>query len=362
MTTYDRHLAGRFLSVFLKTLVALLLLFVMIDFLTVRQDQVARHGVPFHIVAQYYAAYAPVILFQYQTAAIAVLVAGLMVLGRAAELNEITALLGSGVGIWRIVRAPLLAALGLAAGSFAIEETAGARLAARAEAINAEYLSAFSSQNRPGVSWAGLEGGWNCHIIKFNREANTGEDVYLHRIAPGEIESIRADRIFWDAARGAWLIEDGRRVRYDTGGDWAQSVTRITQAAAPIVESPGALFALEAAPEAKSARVLRRDLEGAEARGVPTRGQWVDYHAKFARPALLFVMMLLAIPFAMRVRRGGFAVGLGLGVAIALAYLMLFHIGIGLGHLGKIDPVVSAWLANAVFFAGGLALCRRTPT
>lgn len=362
MTIFDRHLTLRFLSVFFKTLLALLLLFVMIDFLTVRQEQVARYDVPWGIVATYYAALSPTILLQYQTAAVAVLVAGLMALGRAAEQNEITALLASGVGLWRVMAFPLLAALGLAAGAFAVEETLGARLAARAKAIDAEYLSAFSSQNRPGVSWAGLEGGWTCHIIKYNREAHTGEDVYLHRIAPGEIESIRADRIHWDPARGQWLLEDGRRVRFDTGGDWSQRVTRITQAAAPIVEPPGALFALEVSPTAKSARTLRDDLEGAEARGVPTRGQWVDYHAKFARPALLVVMLLLAIPFAMRVRRGGFAVGLGLAVAIALAYLLVFHIGIGLGHLGKLDPIVSAWLANAVFLAGGLALCHRTPT
>jgi lipopolysaccharide export system permease protein len=362
MTTFDRHLTLRFLSAAAKTTVALLLIFVVIDFLTVRQDQVIRYGVPLAVVAEYYLTTAPTILFQYQVAAIAVLVAGLMVLGRAAELNEVTALLAGGVSLWRVVRGPLLAAMLLALGAFALEETAGARLAARAAAIDEEYLSAFSSNHRPGVSWANLEDGWSCHIIKYNREAHTGEDVYLHRIGPDAVQEIRADRIHWDAARGQWLLEDGRWVRFATDADWAQRVTRITQAPAPIVESPAALFALEAPPESKSARGLRTDLEGAEARGVPTRGQWVDYHAKFARPVLIFVMMLLAVPFAMRVRRGGFAVGLGLSIGIALAYLLCFYIGMGLGQLGRLDPLPAAWLANAVFFAGALVLCRRTPT
>ncbi len=73
-------------------------------------------------------------------------------------------------------------------------------------------------------------------------------------------------------------------------------------------------------------------------------------------------MVWLAIPFAIRLRRGGIAIGFGVSIGIALAYMLLFFAGIGLGHLGKLPPVAAAWLANAVFLAFGMWLFHRTPT
>lgn len=362
MTLFDRHLAARFVGTYARILVSLFLLFVLIDFLTIRQDLVSRHDVPWSVLIQYYLTLAPTILFEYQTASVAVLIAALMVIGRAAELNEITALLAGGVRLWRIVRSPILIALLIAVGTFAFEEAFGARITMRADHLEREYFSEFSSKNRPGVSWANLTDGWNCHILKFNKRAMTGEDVYLHRITANEVQEIRADRIYWDPSRHAWVLEDGSWARFDTGGDWTQQVRRVTLTTAPFVETPDDLFALDTPAAAKTARSLREDLAHAAARGVPVQAGWVDLHAKFARPALAFVMILLAIPFAMKVRRGGIAVGFGMSIAIALAYLFVFYIGMGMGQLGKLEPLVAAWLANVVFFVGGLVLCYRTPT
>lgn len=362
MTLYDRHLAARFLGTYARILVSLFLLFVVIDFLTIRQDLVARHDVPWRIVAEFYLTLAPTILFEYQTAAVAVLIAALMVIGRAAELNEITALLAGGVRLWRIVRAPMVIALLIAGGTFAFEEGLGARITMRSDQLQREYFSEFSSKNRPGVSWANLKDGWNCHILKFNKRAMSGEDVFLHRITDAEVQEIRAGRIYWDPARAAWMLEDGTWARFNTNGEWTQQVTRITSVEAPFLETPDDLFALDTPAAAKSAWELRQDLLRAAARGVPVASGWVDLYAKFARPALAFVMILLAIPFAMRVRRGGIAVGFGMSIAIALSYLFVFYIGMGLGHLDKLEPLLAAWLANLIFFCGGLVLCYRTPT
>jgi len=95
---------------------------------------------------------------------------------------------------------------------------------------------------------------------------------------------------------------------------------------------------------------------------MPVQAQWVDYHAKFAQPALLFIMSLLAVPFAMRVRRGGIAVSFGLSIAIGLAYIFLFFVATGLGHIQQLPPAAAAWLPNALFLGAGLYLFRKTPT
>lgn len=362
MTILDRYLARRFLVTIFQFMLAMLLLFIVIDFLTARQYDIANFDVPPRIVALFYLAYTPTLLFQFQTTALAVLVAGLMVLGRAAQDQEITAALAGGVSLRRIARAPILLALIIAIGAFFFEDTLGVQAAQATTRIEREYFTQFVQREMKGISWAHLSGDWTCHILKFNRKALTGQDVYIHAITRDRVEEIRAQRIFWDEARRAWLIEDGRRFTFDPNQEWEQNVERITQVAAPFSEAPEELFSLEEKSGHKSAQALAVDLRRAERLGMHVNPFWVDYHAKFSRPALSFIMIWLAIPFAMRLRRGGIAIGFGVSAAVTLAYLLLFYVGIGLGYLDKMPPLTAAWMANAVFAALALFLLRRTPT
>lgn len=362
MTILDRYLSRRLIAMVLRIIMSLVMLFVIIDLLTARQDSIARFDVPAGMVVLYYLTFVPTILFEYQAVALAVLIAGLMVLGKAAQDQEVTAALAGGISLRRIVLGPVMVALGLAVASFFAEDTLGVRAAALAERIEEQYFSKFSGENRTGISWTNLGGGWTCHILKFNRVALTGEDVFIHRFDTDEIQEIRARRIFWDKARSCWFLEQGRWCSFNPRQEWEQKVLRITQIAAPFQESPEELFALEQPANAKSARTLAHDLHHAETLGMPVNSYWVDYYAKFARPALCFIMIWLAIPFAIRLRRGGIAIGFGVSIAIALAYLLLFYVSMGLGYLDKIPPLLAAWLANGCFLALGLALFRKTPT
>ncbi len=362
MTLLDRYLSRRLVATLFKILLALVLLFIVIDLLTHRQDDIGKYQVPARVVSLYYLTYVPVILFEYQAAALAMLVAGLMVLGRAAQDREVTAALAGGVSLRRLVRMPVLIALLLALTAFAAEQTLGIRAAAVSERIEDEYFTRFSADARGGISWTNLSGGWTCHVLKFNRDALTGQDVFIHSMKPELVREIRAHRMYWEPGQRQWILEDGRSFTLYPDAEMRQQVEQINQAPAPFDEPPEQLFALEQPASTKSAWELRRDLRQAARLGLPVARHWVDYYVKFARPALCFVMVWLAIPFAIRLRRGGIAIGFGVSIGIALAYMLLFFAGIGLGHLGKLPPVAAAWLANAVFLAFGMWLFHRTPT
>ncbi len=362
MKLLDRYLAKRLVAAMFKVLIALVLLVSVIDLVVTRQRDITRYQVPAHAVLRYYLTFAPTILFEYQAAAVSVLIAGLMVLGRAAQDKEITALLAGGVGLRRIARAPVLVALAAALLAFLVQETYGVRAAAMHEAVQARYFSKISDHSRVGVSWTNLSDGWTCHVLKFNLRANSGQDVFLHAIRKDRVEEIRARRIFWDDAQEQWLLEDGRWAIFDQHRQWETVARRITQTPAPFTESPEELFALSVPAQAKTAAQLAADIKRAQRLGVPTEEQQVNYHMKFSQPALCFVMIWLAIPFAMRLRRGGITLGFGVSICVALVYLLLFAMGAGLGYMGKLPPPVAAWLANVVFLAAGIILFRLTPT
>jgi LPS export ABC transporter permease LptG len=363
MTTIDRYLVGRFAATLAKTLLTLICLYVLIDLLTHRRPDILKHDVPWHIVCTYYLVTVPQVVCR--IAPLSVLISALFVLGDAAQNNETTAALAGGVSLRRFVRAPVLAATVFAVGIFVMEESVGVAGTRAASNIEGNYFARDRDTKREGVSWANLEGGWTCHILKFNRLALTGEHVLIHSIRDDAVEQIEARRIYWDETvqpEGRWILEDGRWVVFDPKLNMKQAQVRITQLAAPIVEPPEDLFAVDEPPETKAAWVLARDLRKAAARGMITGPLWVDYHAKFSQPALSFVMIWLAVPFALRLRRGGLAISFGMSIVIALAYLIVFGMSMGLGQLERLSPVTAAWLANGLFFVVGVVLFLRTPT
>lgn len=359
MTLLDRYLIRRMLGTMFRVIFALVFLFITIDLLTHRQENIAKYEIPWAVVAEYYLTFIPRILFDYQAVPLSVLVAGLMVLGRAAQDNEITAALAGGISLRRLAAGPILLALTVAALAFVVQESLGTRAVADSRRIENEYFSRFDDDRTRGVSWNGLGDGWMCYVLKFNRAALTGQDVYIHRITPERFDEIRARRIWWSEAHGQWLIENGVWMGFDRGKNWEQQSRRITQGSAPFSERPESLFSLEEPASTKNLVALQHDIARAEALGMPVQGARVDFHAKMARPALAFIMVLLAVPFAVRVRRGGLAVGFGLSIAIGVVYVLLFYGGIGLGHLALLPPFVAAWGANLLFLGAGVYLFRQ---
>jgi len=360
MTTFDRYLLRRMAAALAKILVTFLAIFLLVDFVAARIADMLMYDVPPGVVAAYYLYLIPFVLNQ--AAPLAMLVAGLMVLGQAAQDNEVTAMLAAGVPLRRLVRMPVVLAAGAAVGLFAMQETIGATATDRAESINDRYFSTSGVRQRPPIAWANLEGGWTCIAGKFNRIALTGENISISRHTASTGEQIIARRMFWEPAVQQWLLEDGVWVVLDTQRNVRESLRRISQVPAPIAEPPERLFALDEAPERKTAAELRADIAYAAARGMPTDAYAVDYHVKFSWPALCFVMISLAIPFALRLRKGGVAISFGTSIAIALAYLAVFGVCVIFGHAERIPPVAAAWLANCVFLALGLVMFQRSPT
>ena len=362
MTVLDRYLAGRLLSTFIKVVLSLVLLVSLIDLVVTRQNVIVRYQVPWTVVLQFYLTFAPTILFEFHAAAISLLVAALIVLGRAAQDNEILALLAGGVSLRRIVRAPVLVALLVSFLVFAVQESYGVSASKLHRHIQGKFFSKVTDRTRHGVSWTNLGDGWTCHILKFNTRANSGQDVYLHAFRDKRLEEIRAKRIFWDESQSRWFIEEGRRAVFDQDKEWEIISTRITQEEAPFQEAPEKLFALSVSAQEKTATDLAKDIEDARSLGVPVRDHLVNYHVKFAQPALCFVIIWLAIPFAIRLRKGGIMISFGISTMVAIAYLVLFTLGAGLGYMGTLPPPVAAWTANVLYLAVGLLLFSRVPT
>ena len=84
----------------------------------------------------------------------------------------------------------------------------------------------------------------------------------------------------------------------------------------------------------------------------------VNLNRKLALPFANLVLVLAALPFALRFGRT-LGVSLGVALVIAVAYYLLFSVGLTLAGLLPGLPELGVWLANIVFALGGLWLLRR---
>jgi len=140
MTLLDRHYARALIAELFRTLASLVLIFILIDLLTHRRSDIFRHDIPWSVVGRYYLALIPTILYEYQMAAMGMLVAALLVFGAKAQNNEVTAALAGGIGLRRLVRAPVLLAVAFAAAVFWMQESVGPAAKKTAEDIEARYF------------------------------------------------------------------------------------------------------------------------------------------------------------------------------------------------------------------------------
>lgn len=340
----------------LQALVALSLVYVFIDLFTHRLVDIRKYNVPSDVVIQYYLNFLPSVI--QRVAPFSLLISALLVLGDAAQHNEVTAVTASGISLRRFVRMPIVLSMVFAGGQFVLNETWGTSAAVEAEHIDRNYFSLSDPRDRRGRTWSNLEGGWTCNLEKFNRVALTGEGVLMFAREGDTIRQVRARRMYWDENQRQWMLEDGL---------WCEIsdvlLSRaIRRAPAPITETPDALFALDKPAETKTAKQLKEDIVIASERNIPSARLQVDYYAKYSQPVLSFAMIWLAIPFAVRLRRGGLAIGFGTSVVIAITYMLVFSFTTGLGYAERISPVAAAWSANAVFLAAGMFMYWRTPT
>ena len=83
----------------------------------------------------------------------------------------------------------------------------------------------------------------------------------------------------------------------------------------------------------------------------------VKLYSKLSFPLVHFIVVLVAIPFALvSPRSGGRAVGIGVAIAIAAAYWMVDSIAVALAEADLLPAILGAWTANIVFAGIGAAL------
>lgn len=102
-------------------------------------------------------------------------------------------------------------------------------------------------------------------------------------------------------------------------------------------------------------RIVRRKKSGE-----PSWNYQVEWHKKFAMPAVCFALILLGPPLGVQARRSGRMTGFTISLVLIFIYYLLITVGEALGDKGKIPPILAMWGPD--FILGGLGAYALTRT
>ena len=100
---------------------------------------------------------------------------------------------------------------------------------------------------------------------------------------------------------------------------------------------------------------LKKYIDTIKREGYEVKRLTVDLYAKTSFPFSGFILSIFGITFGFSIKKkyGGIARGIGLCILTGVFYWTTYSLSLNMGYAGRINPMLSSWLANLVFGAIG---------
>jgi lipopolysaccharide export system permease protein len=346
----DRYLAAGFLRIFSASLAVVTVLYVTVDFFD-RIGTLFDSGAPLLTVMRYFVYKAPLLISR--VVGFATLFSTLFSLGMLARTYEITAMRSSGISVQRLALPLLLLGILICGLTFVWNESVVPVFAHRAQTIYRSEIKNTQQKSLLGTNdiWIRGENSF-INVDRFDARTVTLENITVFRLnrdfsLTGLVEIPQAQ---W---RGA-VWETSPAIEWELRGD-GQMVRREVTTPLPITETPGDLKLLARDAEEFTFFELQKQIADLKSKGIDATNYQVDLHTKVAFPLISPLMVLLAIPFALRRQlTGNISLSFGVAMLIALGYWVLSGFCISLGHSGALPSWAAGWIPNAIFALIGL--------
>ena len=354
MSITTRYILREFLQIFLVTSAALALVEFLVDFLE-KIRLLYQYSPEIVWLSQYF--FFRLLGIFFETLPLALLLSTLITFGGLSKNNEITAFKSAGISVFRLAMPLLFFGAALSMLSFQLTGSLIPTLLKKSEWIRTVHIE---KRNAPGGfvqgnTWLHLDSLRLIYVQMLSADKNRMQGVHLYVLDEDFVlkEETEASELVYEA--GTWVLLAGTERRFLTDG----RIQYRTFEREPIAINKSPEDFQEAAPVLKE--MTHEDLKSYIARlsatGFDATRYEVDLRGKEALPFVNFMMVLLAVPFALKDQRSpGIAWGMALSLGIALSYWLVFSVTLALGRLAVLPPWLAGWSANMLILAVGITL------
>lgn len=298
------------------------------------------------------------------------LLAMLYALTNHARHNELTAIRGAGVSLWRLLAPYLLVGGGCGLGLFLVNEVLMPHSADDADRVLESRQSAQNTNLvwhkdvtfiRPVAGRTNVVGPFNFHRVT---EQMSRVWVEWHAPGGGRTKFFAEQGVY---SNGCWHFFEVKGSLFRLG-EQVPSLFHTNYLVLPeLTDSPRRIrseIKIGSLSDLKAARGMSLSLgEILEYKyWHPTPDPKLDtkLHVRLAAPVTCLVVVLIAVPFAAASGRRNVFVGVASSVFLAFAYFVVQRFGEAAGMGGKIAPWLAGWLPNLLFGALGVIMTSRT--
>ncbi len=359
LTTFDRHILVRFSVSIVVLITALVVFFIVLDYVEHIDDFMDRGAEMRQVFLIYYPSYVPEMVKLISP--LAVFMSCVYLTGRLSQQLQISALQTSGVSLQRLLAPYLIVGVMMTGMMFwfngwLVPQSNVVRLDFEERYLKDAPRQIDSNdihrQERPGSIVT---------VAFFDRRSNVGHRASLQRFAEGRRleERIDAVRMQWVDSLRVWRLQSAVRRRFDPGGHERREV--IPTMDTTLTVYPRDFARTEKDVQSMTIPVSLEYIDALERAGADNLGRArVEYYSKFSYPIANFILVLIGVPLASVRRRGGQAVQLGIGLGIAFVYLAVMKFVEPFGYTQALQPAVASWLPHVVFFVVAIVVILRT--
>lgn len=349
----------QFISTVVFTVVALCLLFVVVDVIE-RLDKFIDNRVSFLNIGRFYLAYVP---FMIQLVVpVATLLASLFSVGRLSTTNELTAMRAAGASPVRLLAPYVVVACLLSGGQlyfngWVVPEAASKKLLLERTLLNEGAGGSLFNLYFRDVPTRTVV------IEYYDKDRSVARNVRIEEFGSVAEPRLRwridAPTMEWNALRQQWLAPTATRREW-TATTAAMTIAHLDSAVMPFAINEADIQRLQRGIDELPLDEMQRYIATMRAGGRDVRPLEIEYYSTWAFPFANVIVVLIAVPFAAVRRRGGIAVHIAVAMVLAFAYIVCTEIAKAVGLSTELHPAVVGWSANAVFAAIAVAgLWRR---
>ncbi len=370
----DFYVIRQFLSTLIFSLIALCLIFLIVNLIESLDDFLDQNA-SIVVIIKYYLFYFPEIL-KFLTP-VAILVAALFSVGRLSSMNEITAMKTGGLSLYRFLFPFIVICFGISIFQLYFNGWIVPKANEQKLAIESKYLNKSSNKTPLYDFYYRDTPLRNVNIQYYDASAKEGSNIYIEDFTsltkPRMKQRTEAKKLIWDSTNNKWQLVSGF-VRIFNLNDSSEnnqklnskiSIAQIKNFDTLSIDlslTHSEIVKLRRSVEEMNYDELKEYIDLLQKGGKDVRFQLIKYYSDYAFAFADFIIILFAVPFASIRKRGGLAIQLTAAMLVSFFYMLFTQLGQTIGYVANINPELAGWLPNIIFLIGGIFIIFRTRT
>jgi len=351
MKIIERYILAEFMKLFAIAILALTMLFMMID--VFENMDIFMKNVPIYASISFFLYKVPSIIGQISP--VAMLLATIISLGIFSKHGELTAMKAGGIHLLRVLFPLFAAGLVISGTVVVMNEYVTPLSLKKIDSFKVRWLGAqIGSTGRQGMWFRTRNGIFNIRQVDLRNNTLQGLTFYMID-KPFDLKGLVESRlVLWKD--GKWNAPQASVWSFTPEG--AAAMREEKDVTVEGLVEPDDLSSVETMQKNMGIKELWSYIRDLEADHYDATRYRIELYDKISFPLVNFIMVLVGVPFALfkAGRHGAVASGVGLSVVIAFSYWVVFALTKSLGQSGFLTPIVAAAFPDMLFLAAGTLL------